>query len=378
MPYSGWTEIDVKKPKIWNNDLFAESSINIRQVLNMEDIRNTLDLDYEEWVDLCTGELDLPRYRADQICQWIYRKKVFNIPDMTNLSKDLRRELTAKMFILPPSLMKEEVSSVDGTTKYLWSLLDGETIESVAMFHGNHTTACISSQVGCALGCKFCATGQSGYARDLTVGEIVGQFLAMEKRTGSEINNVVYMGMGEPLLNLERVLKSIRILNSPKQRDLGIRHISVSTSGIVPGIKALADFELPVRLSVSLHATNDSVRNRIMPVNGKYPLGTLMEALRDYQRKKGERITIEYVMIQGLNDSEESAYELVSLLSGLDTYVNLIPYNPVTDKFSRSSGSRIKAFYQILRKFDIEAEIRKERGTDINAACGQLRRKAGK
>jgi len=341
----------------------------------MENIRNTLDLDYGEWVELCTGEWNLPRYRADQICQWIYRKKTFNIPDMTNLSKDLRNELASKIFILPPSLMKEEVSAKDRTTKYLWSLLDGETIESVVMYHGNHTTACISSQVGCALGCKFCATGQSGFVRNLSVGEIVGQFLAMEKRVGNEINNVVYMGMGEPLLNLENVLKSVRILNAPKQRDLGVRHISISTSGIVPGIEALADFELPVRLSVSLHAINNSMRNKIMPVNNKYPLGSLMKALKDYQSKKGERITIEYIMIQGLNDNEQMAYELASLLSGLDVYVNLIPYNPVTERFTRSPQDKVTAFYQVLKKLDIEAEIRKEKGSDINAACGQLRRK---
>jgi 23S rRNA (adenine2503-C2)-methyltransferase len=253
-------------------------------------------------------------------------------------------------------------------------LLDGENIESVAIFNGNRTTACISSQVGCQLGCKFCATGASGFVRDLSVSEIVGQFLAMEKRVGKDINNVVYMGMGEPLLNLDNVLKSIRILNSPKQRKLGIRHISISTSGIIPGIDALADFELPVRLSVSLHAPNDRIRSKLMPVNNMYPLSELMKALQNYQEKTGERITIEYIMINGVNDSEERAYELVSLLSGLDVYVNLIPYNPVTDKYERSPQKKVKDFFRILKKLEIEAEIRKEKGTDINAACGQLRR----
>lgn len=343
-------------------------------VFKMQDIINTLDLDYHEWVKLCTEKWDLPRYRADQICQWIYQKKVFKIADMTNLSKELRNNLSSDLFILPPSLMKEEVSSIDGTTKYLWSLLDGENIESVTLFHGNHSTACISSQVGCQLGCKFCATGASGFVRDLTVAEIVGQFLAMEKRVGRDINNVVYMGMGEPLLNLENVLKSIRILNSPKQRELGIRHISISTSGIVPGIDALADFELPVRLSVSLHAPNDRIRSRLMPVNNMYPLSQLMKALQNYQEKTGERITIEYIMINGVNDTEERAYELASLLSGLDVYVNLIPYNPVTDRYERSPQKKVKDFFRILKKLEIEAEIRKEKGTDINAACGQLRR----
>ncbi len=340
----------------------------------MTDIINTLDLNYEEWVKLCTDQWELPRYRADQICQWIYQKKVFNIPDMTNLSKELRNDLALEMFILPPSLMKEEVSSIDRTTKYLWSLLDGETIESVVIFHGNHTTACISSQVGCPLGCGFCATGQSGFVRNLSVAEIVGQFLAMEKRVGKDINNIVYMGMGEPLLNLDNVLKSIKILNHPKQRKLGIRNISVSTSGIIPGIDAIAEFDLPVRLSISLHAPTDRIRSRLMPVNNKYSLNPLIASLKNYQEKTGERITIEYIMIDGVNDSKDAAYELVSLLSGLDVYINLIPCNPVNDKYRRSPQETIKAFSQILKKLEIEVEIRKEKGTDINAACGQLRR----
>ncbi len=340
----------------------------------MTDIINTLDLNYEEWVKLCTDQWELPRYRADQICQWIYQKKVFNIPDMTNLSKELRNDMALEMFILPPSLMKEEVSSIDRTTKYLWSLLDGETIESVVIFHGNHTTACISSQVGCPLGCGFCATGQSGFVRNLSVAEIVGQFLAMEKRVGKDINNIVYMGMGEPLLNLDNVLKSIKILNHPKQRKLGIRNISISTSGIIPGINAIAEFDLPVRLSISLHAPTDRIRSRLMPVNNKYSLNPLIESLKNYQEKTGERITIEYIMIDGVNDSKDMAYELISLLSGLDVFINLIPCNPVNDKYRRSPQETIKAFSQILKKLEIEVEIRKEKGTDINAACGQLRK----
>lgn len=340
----------------------------------MNDIINTLDLTYEEWVELCTDQWKLPRYRADQLCQWIYQKKVFNIPDMTNLSKELRNDLAGEMFILPPSLMKEEVSSIDGTTKYLWSLLDGEKVESVVLYQGPRTTACISSQVGCPLGCKFCATGQSGFVRDLSVAEIVGQFLAMEKRVGRDINNIVYMGMGEPLLNLDNVLKSIRILNHPKQRKLGIRNISVSTSGIVPGINALADFELPVRLSLSLHAPNDKIRSKLMPVNNRYSLIPLMESLKNYQEKTGERITIEYIMIEGVNDSKDMAYELIALLSGLDVFVNLIPCNPVNDKYKRSPREKVKEFFNILKKLEFEVEIRKEKGSDINAACGQLRR----
>ena len=335
---------------------------------------HALDLSHEEWIDVSTNRWGLPKYRADQLCQWIYDKKVFNVHEMTNLSKELRDKLVYDLMILPPIPVTEETSK-DGTRKFLWQLYDGERIESVLLTHGNHTTACISSQVGCPLNCSFCATGQSGFRRDLTAGEITGQLLAMEKRLGTNIGNVVFMGMGEPFLNIRAVFKAIAILNSPKMRNLGARHITISTSGIVPGILDLAEFPLPVRLSVSLHAPNDALRSKIMPVNRKYPLGPLVNALRTYQQKTGERITLEYVMIQKVNDEPELAFEMAALLSGLGVYVNLIPYNPVKDVYQRSTPERIKAFAAVLTQLGIENEIRREKGTDINAACGQLRRR---
>lgn len=333
-----------------------------------------LDLTYEEWVDLCTNRLGLPRYRADQICSWIYEKKVFSVHEMTNLPKDLREKLAYELHILPPIPVREEKSK-DGTRKFLWQLYDGERIESVLLSHGNHTTACLSSQVGCPLACAFCATGDSGYTRDLTAGEMTGQLLAMEKRLGSNINNVVFMGMGEPFLNSDALFKALSILHSPKMRNMGARHITISTSGIVPGILRLAESGLPVRLSVSLHAPNDALRSRLMPVNRRFALAALMKALSVYQEKTGERITFEYVMIQRVNDEPEHAYELAALLSGMDAYINLIPCNPVSDLFQRSETERIKAFSAILTRLNIENEIRKEKGTDIDAACGQLRRR---
>lgn len=333
-----------------------------------------LELSCEEWIDTCAKRWNLPRYRADQICGWIYDKKVFNVNEMTNLSKELREKLVYDLLILPPIPVREETSS-DGTKKFLWQLYDGERIESVLLSHGNHTTACLSSQVGCPLGCSFCATGQSGFRRDLTAGEIAGQLLAMEKRLGENITNIVFMGMGEPFLNTAAVFKAITNLNSPKMRNMGARHITISTSGIVPGILDLAAFPIPVRLSVSLHGTNDALRSKLMPVNRKYPLGSLVNALRTYQEKTGERITLEYVMIQKVNDEPELAYEMAALLSGLGVYVNLIPYNPVEGTFARSTPERIKAFSAVLTRLGIENEIRKEKGTDIDAACGQLRRR---
>lgn len=336
---------------------------------------NALDLSYEEWVDVSTRRWGLPRYRADQICQWIYQKKVFDVHAMTNLSKELRQKLLYDLLILPPVLVREETSR-DGTKKFLWQLQDGERIETVLLSHGSHATACLSSQVGCPLSCSFCATGQSGFVRNLSAGEIVGQLLAMERRMGVNIENVVYMGMGEPFLNVDALFKSIFILNAPKMRNMGARHITVSTSGVVPGVLALADLSIPVRLSVSLHASNERLRTKLMPVNRQYSLGALMKALKTYQDKTGERITLEYIMIRKENDDPELAYELAALLSGLGVYVNLIPYNPVDGRYERSEPERVRAFADVLTRLGIENEIRREKGTDIDAACGQLRLRA--
>jgi 23S rRNA (adenine2503-C2)-methyltransferase len=318
-----------------------------------------------------------PRFRADQICQWIYAKKVFDCQAMTNLSKALREKLGRESLIRVP-LQVGERKSRDGTRKYLWQLEDGQRVESVLLDHANHTTACVSSQAGCPLSCAFCATGQAGYARDLSAGEILGQFLTMEQRLGRDVNNVVFMGMGEPLLNEASVLKSIRILNHAKMRNLGGRHITVSTSGIVPGIRDLADFEVPVRLSVSLHAPNDALRSKLMPVNRLYPLSALVEAMRHYRKRTGERVTIEYALIDGINDDPQLAFEMGALLDGLEAYVNVIPYNPAgtahsgAATFRRPSEARIKAFCAALTELSIEFEVRREKGTDILAACGQL------
>jgi 23S rRNA (adenine2503-C2)-methyltransferase len=339
---------------------------------------DALSLSYEEWLDLIAGVWKEPRFRADQICQWIYAKKVFDGSAMTNLSKALREKLLRESLIRVP-LQVGERKSRDGTRKYLWQMEDGQRVESVLLDHANHTTACVSSQAGCPLACVFCATGQAGYARNLTAGEILGQFLTMEQRLGKDVSNVVFMGMGEPLLNQANVLKSIRILNHAKMRGLGGRHITVSTSGIVPGIRDLADFEVPVRLSVSLHAPNDALRSRLMPVNKRYPLSALVDAMRHYKKRTGERITIEYTLIEGVNDDPQLAFEMGALLDGLEAYVNVIPYNPADAAvplgaagLKRPSEARIKAFCAALTELSIEFEVRREKGTDILAACGQL------
>ncbi|MBQ7267543.1 MAG: 23S rRNA (adenine(2503)-C(2))-methyltransferase RlmN, partial [Synergistaceae bacterium] len=272
-----------------------------------------------------------------------------------------------------PIMLRQQVSK-DGTKKFLWSLNDGAKIESVLLNHGGHKTACISSQAGCPLKCSFCETGANGFTRNLTRGEILGQFLMMEKINGSDINNIVFMGMGEPLLNEDNVFSAIRSLNDKNMRNLGARHITISTSGIATGIEDLADFEIPVRLSLSLHAPNDELRSRLMPVNKNFPLQKLVASLRRYRERTGERITIEYALIDRVNDAVEYAYETAALLDGLEPYVNIIPFNPIPSKpeLKRSDSSRVKAFCNALSEMKIEFELRKERGGDISAACGQL------
>lgn len=338
---------------------------------------DALSLSYEEWRGRM-AEWGEPGFRADQICGWIYGRKVFNYHEMSNLSKSLRERLSGSLLMPLPVLIREQASR-DGTRKYLWQMTDGERVESVLLNHGGHTTACISSQVGCPLACAFCATGSLGFTRNLTPGEILGQFLMMERRrldAGAEqgINNIVFMGMGEPLLNADSVFGSIRMLNHPKMRGLGARHITISTSGVVQGIVDLADFEIPIRLSVSLHAPNDALRSRLMPINRSCPLSKLVEALHLYRKRTGERVTIEYALIDGVNDDPQLAYEMAALLDGLEPYVNLIPFNPIPMKpeLHRSPEPRIKAFCAALSELRIEFEVRRERGTDIMAACGQL------
>ncbi len=336
---------------------------------NMND---ALEFNYEQWLELFS-KWNEPKFRTDQVCQWIYTRKIFNYHDMSNLSKSLREKMSINILITLPILIKQSKSK-DGTIKFLWQLKDNCKVESVLLNHGSYKTACISTQVGCAMGCVFCATGAMGFTRNLTQGEILGQFLMMEKLNKADINNIVFMGMGEPFLNQDNLFAAIRILNNPKMRNLGARHITISTSGIVPGIEKLSEFEIPVRLSVSLHAPNDEIRSKIMPtVNKNYPLQKLIDALKIYKAKTGERITFEYAMIDGVNDKIEHAYELAALLDGIQPYINLIPLNNNNNlNLRRSKELNIKEFGRTLKSLNIEHEIRKERGSDIEAACGQL------
>ena len=333
-----------------------------------------LDWSYETWVERL-AELGQPRFRADQICKWIYRKRVFRFEDMTDLSLELREKLQALWSCGIPEVAAEQVSRKDGTRKLLWRLGDGQSVESVLLDQEGRRTACISTQVGCPLGCAFCATGQSGFVRNLSPGEIVGQFLGMEARYG-ELQGLVTMGMGEPLLNADSVFLALGALKHPKMRGLGVRHITLSTCGVVPGIRALAASGLGVRLAVSLHAANDALRDRLVPLNAQYPLAELREALVDYQEATRDRISIEYALFEGVNDDPSQARQLGEYLRGLSVFVNLIPGNrSLEDAYRRPPRYRVEQFQGILEQQGFETAVRVERGSDIDAACGQLRQR---
>jgi 23S rRNA (adenine2503-C2)-methyltransferase len=291
---------------------------------------------------------------------------------MTDFGKDLRALLAESLDFSPPEIVREEKSR-DGTRKFLIVTTRGANVETALIKQGERLTACLSTQAGCPVGCPFCASGASGFERNLSAGEIASQFVLMERHVGREINNVVLMGMGEPFLNTEAVIGAVRMLNNAKMRGLGVRHFTISTAGIIPGIEALAASGLGVRLAVSLHAADDELRNEMVPCNTNYPLKELVAALRNYQRTTGDRVTIEYALFKGKNDTLEHARQLVRLLHGIHAYVNLIPGNDSINGYERSAPSDMLRFQSVLKSAGFESEIRAEHGGDISAACGQLK-----
>ncbi len=323
-------------------------------------------------------------YRAKQIVDWIYEKRVASFEEMTDLPQDLRQRL-AEGFVFGGIETVRVLGSEDTTRKYLFRLSDGNLIESVLIpaspaLYGERSdrrTICVSTQVGCAYGCKFCASGLDGWTRNLDAAEIVQQLLAVEKASGERIDNVVFMGMGEPLANLANVVRAIRIINAPWGMEIGARHITVSTSGLAPQIRQLADEPLQSRLAISLHGATDAVRSQIMPVNRKYDLKALLSACDYYASRKKQRIYFEYILIAGINDTDEQAHLLAALARPLSARINLIPYNTVEGlEWSRPSRERQERFLSIVRGHGIVATLRREKGHDIDAACGQLRLQA--
>lgn len=316
------------------------------------------------------------KFRAKQIHNWLYAKSVSTIDEMTNLAKDFREELKKTAVITNTEIKIKQVSN-DGTIKYLIKYPDGECVETVLMRFDNRAnlTACVSSQVGCAINCQFCATGKRGFIRNLSYKEIIEQVLTIQRDTGLKVTNIVFMGQGEPLLNLDNVLKAMEIFNNDFQ--IGARRITISTSGIIPKISELANCGLQSTLAVSLHAPNHNLRAQLMPIENKYNIEELKKALLNYITATGRRITIEYIMIKNFNDTLECAKELASYLKEIKCNINLIPYNSVTDtKFQKSSNNDIMKFKYILEHSGKKVTVRLERGADIDAACGQLRGKA--
>ena len=317
--------------------------------------------------------LGQPAFRARQVFTWLHRG-ITSFDDMTDLSKSLLTQLAEQCFITAPTVARKQVSRLDGTIKYLWELADGNCIESVLMRYHHGNTVCISSQVGCRMGCAFCASTIAGKVRDLRPSELLDQVLFTQLDSGVPISNIVLMGIGEPLDNMDNVLRFLELVNSPNGLHIGMRHISLSTCGVVPGIDALAEKQLQLTLSVSLHAPDSETRSRIMPVNRAYDVEELFNACHRYFKKTGRRISFEYAMIDGVNDHDWQAELIAKKLRGMPGHVNMIPLNDVVESPYKPSR-RIAAFQQKLESLGVTATVRRSLGGDIDASCGQLRRK---
>jgi len=335
----------------------------------MTDLKSMTLPEMSEWFKTL-GE---PAFRAKQVFQWLHRGATA-FEEMTNLSRILRQKLADTCLVTVPEIQRKQTSLLDGTIKYLWRLSDGNCIETVLMRYQHGNTVCISSQVGCNMGCVFCASALGGKVRDLTAGEMLDQVIFTQKDSGAEISNIVLMGIGEPLDNFDTVLRFLTLVNSPDGLNIGMRHISLSTCGIIKKIDKLAEYQLQLTLSVSLHAPDDETRAKLMPVAKGYSVKELMAACRRYFEKTGRRVSYEYSMIDGVNDSEEQAELLASMLKGMPGHVNLIPLNHVEESPLKPSR-RVAAFQKRLEAHGVTATVRRRLGSDIDASCGQLRRK---
>ncbi len=314
-------------------------------------------------------------FRAGQIFKWLHGG-VESFEEMSNLSKDLRQRLAERFILTVPTVARKQVSKVDGTVKYLWRLRDGDCVESVLMHYEHGVSVCVSTQVGCRMGCKFCASGLNGKKRDLSAGEILDEILFMQKDSGEKISSIVLMGTGEPLDNYDNVLKFLHLVSCPEGINIGQRHISLSTSGIADKIEALAEEKLQITLSISLHAPDNETRSSIMPVNDAYPVERLMRACRYYFDTTGRRISYEYMMARDKTDRPWQAEQLTKLLRGRPAHVNLIPLNEVAESPLRPSRPEtVRRFQQTLEKRGVTATVRRKLGPDIDAACGQLRQR---
>lgn len=338
-------------------------------------MQSLYDFTYEQMRDLAES-FGWKKFRGHQMFQWLYRERVTDFDAMTNLSKDTREILKAHYSIDPLRLVRKQVSH-DGTTKFLFATEDGSLLESVMMVFDYGKSVCVSSQVGCNMGCAFCASGLTKKKRDLTSGEMVAQVLKIQReldKTNDRLSHIVVMGTGEPFDNYENLMTFLETVNHDRGLGIGSRHITVSTCGIVPRIYDFSKAHTQYNLAISLHAPNQALRQELMPVSKAYPLDELMEAIRFYGKENNRRLTFEYILLKGVNDQPEHARQLAKLLKGLNAYVNLIPYNSVDEKqFKSVKHDEAMVFYDLLMKNHVRATIRKEHGQDIDAACGQLR-----
>ena len=338
----------------------------------MTDIKS---LNYDELVTYMAG-LGEKKFRASQLYQWMHEKLADSFDECTNLSNALRQKLkeTSEYVCLEP--VRVQRSKLDGTEKYLFRLTDGNYVESVLMKYHHGNSVCISSQVGCRMGCRFCASTLNGKVRDLKPSEMLDQIYRISRDTNERVSNVVIMGSGEPMYNYDNVIKFIELLNSERGLNISQRNITVSTCGIVPKIKELADLKLQITLAISLHAPNDELRKTMMPIANKYSIAEIMDACRYYLDKTGRRISFEYSLVKGVNDTKECANELIELVKGLNCHINMIPVNPIKERdYEQSEKNSIKNFRDMLERKGINATVRREMGRDIDGACGQLRKK---
>ena len=345
--------------------------------MNGEKMKTIYDYTYENLIDLFAS-MGYKKYRADQLFKWLYRKRVTDFSLMSDLSKEMIDKLKENFYIMSVELVTKQVAK-DKTAKYLFKLHDGALVETVLMHFDFGHSVCVSSQVGCNMGCKFCASGLLKKQRDLTSGEIVGQLMYIQKELDDDnerINNVVIMGCGEPFDNYHEVMNFCKTVNHDLGLAIGARHLTISTCGLVDKIKEFANEKVQYNLAISLHAPNDELRDKLMPINHAYKINELMEALRYYSSLNNRKITFEYILLKGVNDSDECAIQLAKLIKGMNAYVNLIPYNQVDEHgFKGCDDKAILHFYDIIMKNGVKATIRQKHGDDIDAACGQLRAK---
>ena len=340
--------------------------------MSLTDIKSLNKSELEAFIT----ELGYPKFRAGQVYSWLHQKLVSSLDEMSNLPKKMIEELSSICYISVANIEKKLVSRYDNTIKYLFSFFDGECVESVVMDYHHGYSMCLSTQVGCKMGCTFCATGKSGFIRNLTPSEMLSQIYTAQRDLNIRISNIVLMGMGEPLDNFDNVVKFLSLVTNQDGLNIGARHITLSTCGIVPKIYELAELGLPINLALSLHAPTDEMRVKTMPVGKRYPLSDVLDACNYYAKSTGRRITYEYAMISGVNDSDDCAHKLGEKLRGTLCHVNLIPVNPVEGtNYNPSKDKRLTSFVGVLSKYKINATVRRTLGSDINASCGQLRGK---